>query len=63
MSYQQPPCTASKEAVAYFNWVKSQRVPIRTRDNGFEYLIDNDAEFVDWKQATDQGSILLGETA
>lgn len=60
MAYQQPPSTASREAVAYYDWVKSQRVPIRTRKEGFEYLQDNKAEFVDWDTASDHGAILLG---
>lgn len=62
MSYQRPPSTASKEAVAYFNWVKSQRVPIRTRDYGFDYIQDNTAEEVSWEEAAAHGAILLGET-
>ena len=62
MSYQRPPSTASKEAVAYYDWVKSQRVPIRTREGGFEYLMDNKPEFVDWGSASEQGELLLGAT-
>lgn len=61
MAYQTPPSTASPQAVAYFNWVKSQRVPLRTRGSGFDYIENNEPSHVTWDEADTQGALLLGE--